>query len=554
MEELEGRLSSAAHEALVASAVAARFNMLRVWGGGMFLPAPFYDACDASGVLVYHDMQYAQQGHAPKATRLQEAELRHSIRRLSSHTSIVVWDGCNECRVVMGTPTAVYASFVMTIVAEEDRSRAVWPSCPALGWRTGVRMLDSLPNGRPLTTPPRGPTIETHGPYQHGSGFPAANGNPTLRLFEPLVPIAVASRPTGPALPNVFASEFGAVVMSSFESMAPTLAPEHWALHAGQPDDTCPGGFERRCVGSNVMAERNYPCDSMIDVYFGMQPAGYYNQSGEASFKRQLYQCMLSQAMHVKADIEARRSQNELGILVWQYNEIWPTGGWGSVEYGTPVAGQVLGGRWKPLHYLYRRSVFTDVMAACGAGGACYVKNDAAGEPFVGQVELATLEFATGELAVLSTISVQLAAGPGVSERFHIGASIDGTTHMLIATCYRLCDGGHSSSESCGTTAPALSVNEILLAPPKQLMLPLAMIDFVVASTPNPDGSVDIRLTASATALYVTLTTLAQGRFSDNAFAMQPGNLTVTFLPNAPLSLPTLAKTLRVEHLQQHLG
>ena len=33
---------------------------------------------------------------------------------------------------------------------------------------------------------------------------------------------------------NIFGSEFGAVVMSSFESMAPTLGPQHWGLHGGQ--------------------------------------------------------------------------------------------------------------------------------------------------------------------------------------------------------------------------------------------------------------------------------------------------------------------------------
>ena len=36
-----------------------------------------------------------------------------------------------------------------------------------------------------------------------------------------------------------------------------------------------------------------------------------------------------------------------------RYNEIWPTGGWGSIEYGTVgyTKGQVLGGRWKPLQH-----------------------------------------------------------------------------------------------------------------------------------------------------------------------------------------------------------
>ena len=38
MEELEGRLDVDAHRVLVESAKAARFNIFRFWGGGMFLP------------------------------------------------------------------------------------------------------------------------------------------------------------------------------------------------------------------------------------------------------------------------------------------------------------------------------------------------------------------------------------------------------------------------------------------------------------------------------------------------------------------------------------
>ena len=147
-------------------------------------------------------------------------------------------------------------------------------------------MLDATPNGNALLTPSNLHVrqIETHGPYLHGSGFPAVNGDPHLDLFKPLVPIAVKPGvKTGLVYTNVFASEFGAAVMSSFESMAPTLAPEHWGLHAGQPDDACPGGFELHCKGVNVMAERNYPCDNLIDVYFGRMPDGYFNRTGETT-------------------------------------------------------------------------------------------------------------------------------------------------------------------------------------------------------------------------------------------------------------------------------
>ena len=68
-----------------------------------------------------------------------------------------------------------------------------------------------MPNGNALTTPDSGDRIETHGPYQHGSGFIAANGASSLQLFDPNLPISVASPgPSGPSAKNVFASEFGA--------------------------------------------------------------------------------------------------------------------------------------------------------------------------------------------------------------------------------------------------------------------------------------------------------------------------------------------------------
>jgi len=113
MEEMEGRLDADAHHILVQSAAAAQFNskmltlsrlartrvanlksiavaVLRVWGGGMFLPDAFYDACDEFGIMLYHDMQYAQSGHSPKVGTPQDPELRYQIRRLSSHPSVAI--------------------------------------------------------------------------------------------------------------------------------------------------------------------------------------------------------------------------------------------------------------------------------------------------------------------------------------------------------------------------------------------------------------------------------------------------------------------------------
>merc|ERR1711935_658414 len=148
---------------------------------------------------------------------------------------------------------------------------------------------------------------------------------------------------------------------------------------------------------------------------------------GEQAFKKQLWQCMVGQALLIKQNIETRRSKNEFGIIVWQFNEIWPTGGWGSIEYGTAgwTKGQVLGGRWKPLQYWYRSSIYTDVMATCGGSPTapqCYVNNDLP-IPFEGSVTISSIDFATGKESVVKEMQLDMAAGVGVTQRFDLGAA-----------------------------------------------------------------------------------------------------------------------------------
>ena len=53
---LSARYSALAHQQLVQSAADSNINTLRVWGGGVYLPQVWYDACDELGILVFHDM------------------------------------------------------------------------------------------------------------------------------------------------------------------------------------------------------------------------------------------------------------------------------------------------------------------------------------------------------------------------------------------------------------------------------------------------------------------------------------------------------------------
>ena len=576
MEEMEGRQTALAYHNLVKSAADTGMNVFRVWGGGVFLPGLFYSLCDAHGILLYHDMMYAQGSHEPLATLTQDGELRHQVRRLTTHVSVAMWDGCNECTVILHTHTGIYATFVLTVVAEEDDSRVIWPSCPSAGWVSGVDRITALPNGSPLGLNPRSgstaPVIETHGPYQHTSRglFPTINAGPFMNGTYTLPPVFKAA-PTGTSVKNVFASEFGGVTMTSFESIAPTLDSAHWAMHGAMAAGTCTDGigqYANYCTGDNVMQQRNYGCDSVMLKFFGWSniAEARMNVSSADLFRSQLYLCMLAQALDLKSNIEERRSTNEYGTIIWQLNEIWPTGGWGSIEYGAVgQAGIVPGGRWKPLNYFYKKHLFTDVVVSCGVDGSgsntdaalsslfCYVKNN---QPFDAIAPNSTVVLAFRDISAASgapTVATHTLAGgvprQGGTAFFSVplpqGVAAD--THVAEVAVH----GGGSvvlAENVCPLSYPRLwKVNRgVHVAAAVR-----AAAETTTAGSPAP-LAVEVEATGGC-GLYVHLSTEAYGRFEDDAFLLC-GKRVLLFYPFADNQRDALEKTLRVVHLAAALA
>ena len=661
MEEMEAREALPAYRAMLMHAASAGHNTVRVWGGGKFLPAAFYDACDEMGLMVIHDLMYGTpwfggNGSIPVDTPLQRAEVAHNVRRLHAHPSIVMWTGGNEFR---GTPQ--YADAVQHFIGPSianvtGATVVVWPYSPSGGWLSGVNRLTGLPDGSPFkfagatdgekvgggfgvvqracasgacqtiagidynngfkgkspkaatadeccalcvaapkdcwaatlyhgvcyfkpaggtnqaagsdtlvvfpnghTPPPLPPhTIETHGPYQHGAGFLTRNGKATLDLFPANIPPTLHTETAapgafGPQQRGTYASEFGASVFSSFESMAPTLDPAtDWSAHA------------------TVMKERNYPADNFVQVYFGTRARASLNASGALAMQRVCWFQMIAQMLQQKSDIEARRSANAQGTVTWQLNEIWPTGGWGSLEYGTVgyTDGQVLGGRWKPMHYQFESHLYRDAVIICGDAASCLLKNDNPLKGFTGSwaTELWKLggsgATATHTPVKLGGGAVDLARGSGAAAwvcadgsgappckagwgdvlAAH-GCAKDGSDCVLSATL----------TDSSGT---AVDTHVDLLTTPAQLALPPAAVEAVVAPALGADGSATVTLSANATALLVTLTTGEQGVWSENVLALPAGaSRRVTLQPiagAAPIDIAALAKDLRVEHVAMY--
>ena len=79
----------------------ARFNMLRVWGGGTYEAELFYELCDERGIMVWQDFMYACAMYPDDEPDFMESAAREAdeaVTRLRRHPCVVLWCGNNECQ------------------------------------------------------------------------------------------------------------------------------------------------------------------------------------------------------------------------------------------------------------------------------------------------------------------------------------------------------------------------------------------------------------------------------------------------------------------------
>jgi hypothetical protein len=100
--------------------------------------------------------------------------------------------------------------------------------------------------------------------------------------------------------------------------------------------------------------------------------------------------------------------------------------------------------------------------------------------------------------------------------------------------------------------------NAFLRTVPKDIPGLKHPVSIAIAVSQSSDGTAMVTLESDFVALYVTLTTVAQGRFSDNALHLRPHlKHVIEFLPlkhGPPVDFQELTSTLRVEHLGSYIG
>ncbi|HRE74160.1 MAG TPA: hypothetical protein PK798_07605 [Flavobacteriales bacterium] len=81
----------------------ANINMIRVWGGGSYLPDAFYDWADENGIMIWQDFMFSGTLYPGEKSFLQSisAEADDQIKRLRNHPCIALWCGNNEIDVAL---------------------------------------------------------------------------------------------------------------------------------------------------------------------------------------------------------------------------------------------------------------------------------------------------------------------------------------------------------------------------------------------------------------------------------------------------------------------
>ncbi len=132
-------------EELVDLAVDANFNMLRIWGGGLFAGNDLLDLCDEKGIVVWHDFLFAcskYPGDDVDFYNNVKREVTWAVREFAYHPSLIVWGGNNELEWAAwdwGYTHAgkvipdyiIYHHLIPTILKQESPvNHFYWPSSP----------------------------------------------------------------------------------------------------------------------------------------------------------------------------------------------------------------------------------------------------------------------------------------------------------------------------------------------------------------------------------------------------------------------------------------
>lgn len=289
---------------LLKMAQEAHFNMLRVWGGGIYPSDDFFNICDTLGILVWEDFMYAGTMYPYDEAFLENAKIEalEQVKRLASHPSLGLWCGGNEIsegyynwgwqqslgwseeddQAIKAGYDRLFETILPNVVEIFDGTRPYWPSSPSKGW------------GRPESL--------TQGDVHYWGVW---WGEQPYEMYREKV--------------GRFNSEYGYQSYPDYSTLEKIAQGE-------------PLSKDAKVIAAHQKHARG---TQLIDDFIQR----YYPEAQPKDFEEYVYLSQLSQAYGMEIAIEAHRTAKpyNMGTLYWQLNDAWPVTSWSSIDYyGNP--------------------------------------------------------------------------------------------------------------------------------------------------------------------------------------------------------------------------
>ncbi len=289
-----GAIEDEKYHRLITQAADANFNMLRVWGGGIYEKDIFYDICDEMGLMVWQDLMFACADipeDDPAFVELTRKEITYQICRLRNHPSIVYWCGGNEKTGSYGLQICRGDYFVDVIlrglVANLDDSRPYARQSPC--------SLTDVGNDRSSGE-------------SHAGSFESSLGTGVEAYRDNVSGSAVS-----------FVSEcaiMGPGSLESFQKMFPQ--DKLWPINEYWDDRLMDNPYAAILM---TFAKRQ---EFYADALYGKSE----------SIQQFIPKAMTVHAETMRAEIEfARANPGCGGFMNWMYSDIWPSATWSVVDY-----------------------------------------------------------------------------------------------------------------------------------------------------------------------------------------------------------------------------
>ncbi len=342
-----GAVGDEAYRFYLQKASEAGFNMLRVWGGGLYERDLFYDLCDEYGIMVWQDFMFASAGYPLDRLRTEIlAEAEYQIKRLRSRACVMIWCGCNEDVFSWNLPDEKAMAVADTGVYSEtgtDSQRQRLKDDPQLysmilrglvgRHGLGVPYVESSPQSRDDAgnMPESGNchiSCWKYGLFETGW----AGGPPELSLWQRYQRGGIHAETFRGHFEKVcsFNSEFCIQGPCNVRSLEQFLPPDHrWP-----PDDLWTFHIQRGHAFAPHHEQTMIFCESLFGPVDSLQTYVKYGQAVHAEMMR--------------AEVEsARRDRpNNGGTMMWMFNDCWPTSNWSIIDFYR---------RPKPSYYAAKR-------------------------------------------------------------------------------------------------------------------------------------------------------------------------------------------------------